>query len=482
MVTRGLFLAASASAGVLGSMQVVAAEEPTPASAIATFVAGFDAGALPPAAVQRANLAFIDSLGVMLAGSRSEPAHIVAEMVREEGAAPTTTIAGRALKSSPQLAALANGVALHALDYDVTTTAGQPTAALVPALLAVAEGRHSTPAQLFAAYNIGFEVAMRLLRACPAFAQTGWHSTGTVGTIAATVACAKLLNAPPAAIVNAVGISTSLAGSLSANFGTMTKPLHAGQAARNGVMAARLATRGFTASATALEGNNGYFVDFCRDLQWSPAPFADLGRRSDLAEIGFKVKPYACGGLGHTAIDAALAVRAMLDGRIDAVSEVHVGVTKQAAKYVATTYPSTIEGSKFSVPYVIATSFVHGAPRLSTFSAAGIADPKVKAFAAKISVAPDPEFGDSIDPNPARVVAVLADGKRVESLITYPIGSQQTPMSAAQIEAKFVDCAVPTLDEGTARRMFATWQTLSAQTSFAGLWPLLHRADAGAKA
>jgi 2-methylcitrate dehydratase PrpD len=490
-VSRGLFLAASASASVLGSVKRVAADETSPAPvaaaidparAIAAYVAGFDAGSLPPLAVQRANLAFIDSLGVMLAGSRSEPAHIMAEMVREEHAAPLTTIAGRALKSSPQLAALANGVALHALDYDVTTTAGQPTAALVPALLAVAEGHHSTPAEVFAAYNIGFEVALRLLRACPAFATTGWHSTGTVGTIAAAVACAKLLKAPPEAVVRAIGISASLASSLAVNFGTMTKPLHAGQAARNGVMAAVLATRGFTSSAVALDGGNGYSLDFCRDLAWSNAPFGDLGRRSDLAEIGFKVKPYACGGLGHTAIDAALAVRAMLDGRIDRIAEVHVGVTKQAAKYVATTYPSTIEGAKFSVPYVIATSFVRGTPRLATFSDAEIADLRVKTFAAKISVAPDPEYGDSIDPNAARVVAVLNDGKRLESLIKYPIGSQQNPMTKEQIEAKFLDCAVPTLDLATAKHMFATWQSLNTQTSFASLWPLLHHPDAPAKA
>jgi 2-methylcitrate dehydratase PrpD len=487
-----MFLAAGATTGVLGSAQRVAADETSPAPApapnvpaidsaraIAAYVTGFDAGSLPPQAVQRANLAFIDSLGVMLAGSRTEPAHIVVEMVREERAQPVTTIAGRSLKSSPQLAALANGVALHALDYDVTTTAGQPTAALVPALLAIAEGRHSTPAEVFAAYTIGFEVAMRLLRACPDFAKTGWHSTGTVGTIAAAVACAKLLNASPAAIVTAVGISASLASSLAVNFGTMTKPLHAGQAARNGVMAAVLATRGFTASTIALEGRNGYFVDFCRGLQWSLAPFEDLGHRSDLAEIGFKVKRYACGGLGHTAIDAALAVRAMLDGDIDQISEVRVGVTKQAANYVATTYPSTIEGAKFSVPYVIATSFVRGTPHLATFTDAAIADPRVKAFAAKISVALDPAFAESVDPNPARVVAILADGKHVESFITYALGSQQLPMSKEQIEAKFLDCAVPTLDPATARHTFATWQSLNTQTSFAALWPLLHRPDAG---
>lgn len=491
MVSRGLFLAASASTGVLGGVRLVAADETAPAPAvppvatidparaIAAFATSFDARTLPPLAVERANLAFIDSLGVMLAGSRSEPARIVAEMVREEHAAPTTTIAGRSLKSSPQLAALANGVALHALDYDVTTTAGQPSAAFVPALLAIAETHHSTPAEVFAAYNVGFEVVQRLLRTCPDFAKTGWHSTGTVGTIATAVACAKLMKASPEAIVTAIGISASLASSLTVNFGTMTKPLHAGQAARNGVMAAVLATRGFTSSAIAIAGSNGYLLDFCRDLTWSLAPFGDLGHRSDLAEIGFKVKRYACGGLGHTAIDAALAVRAMLDGHIDQIGEVHVGVTRQASHYVATSYPSTIEEAKFSVPYVIATSLVRGTPRLSTFSDAAIADPRVKAFAAKISVALDPEFAESIDPNPGRVVAVLADGKRVESFIKYPLGSQQVPMSKEQIEAKFLDCAVPALDLATARTTFDVWQSLSTQTSFAALWPLLHRPDAG---
>ena len=125
---------------------------------------------------------------------------------------------------------------------------------------------------------------------------------------------------------------------------------------------------------------------------------------------------------------------------------------------------------------------MRGTPRLSTFSDAAIADPRVKTFAAKISVAADPEYGDSIDPNAARVAVVLTDGKRLESLIKYPIGSQQNPMSKEQIEAKFLDCAVPTLDLAMAKHMFATWQSLNTQSSFATLWPLLHNPDVPAKA
>ena len=159
-------------------------------------------------------------------------------------------VIGQSLRASPQLAALANGVANHAMDYDFSLLNGQSAAPVIPALLPLAELTNATPADVLGAFIIGCEVATRLLRSSPRMINDGgWHSTGVIGVIAATAACAKLLKLPVDKTAESLGIAASLASGLPVNYGTMTKPLHAGNAARNAVMAATLAGRGFTSHA-----------------------------------------------------------------------------------------------------------------------------------------------------------------------------------------------------------------------------------------
>src|SRR5438105_4655984 len=270
---------------------------------IAEFVAGFDLKIAPPEVVNRARVGFIDTMGVMLAGSREEVAHIVVDMVKAEGSAPSAGIVGQPLRASPQLAALANGVAAHAMDYDFTFLSGQSVSPLIPAILPVAETSGATPADCLAAFIVGSEVAARLVRASPRISNDGgWHTTGVVGTVAAAAACARLLKVPADKITDVIGISVSLASGIAVNYGTMTKPLHSGNAARNGVLAASLGARGFTAEHAALEGGAGFFDTFGRGLAHSYEPFNDLGSRFDLVSIGYSLKAYPCGGRGHTAI------------------------------------------------------------------------------------------------------------------------------------------------------------------------------------
>src|SRR5262249_34012044 len=160
--------------------------------------------------------------------------------------------------TSPQLAALANGVAAHAMDYDFTFLSGQSVSPVIPAILPVAETTGAAPSECLAAFIIASEIAARLIRASPRISNDGgWHTTGVVGVIAATCACARLLKLPPEKIAHAVGIAASLASGIAVNYGTMTKPLHSGNAARNGVLAASLANRGFTAQHVVLEGSAG---------------------------------------------------------------------------------------------------------------------------------------------------------------------------------------------------------------------------------
>ncbi len=367
-----------------------------PAQAIAEFIVNFDLKNATPVVIDRARVAFIDTVGVMLAGSQLQPADIVCDMIKLEGSAPAATIVGRSLRASPQLAALANGVFAHAMDYDLTYFAGQAIAALIPAILPVAETSGAAPSEILSAFIIGAEVCGRMSRAAPKMSRTnGWHATGTVGAMAVAAACARLLKAPAAAIPDIIGITASLASGVSANFGSMTKPLHAGHAARDGMLAVLLGAHGFTASASALEGRDGFFENFARGLDWSLEPFKDLGQSYDLAQYGYKLKPYPSGGLGHTAIDAALELRSSVP--LSDIASVEVAITKYAGRRYTARYPQSIENAKFSGPYLVAYTLVHGAPMLAAFTEEALSDEAVRIFARKVSLVTYQEYADVLE-------------------------------------------------------------------------------------
>ena len=447
-----------------------------PSQVIAEFITAFDLKNAPPLVIERARTAFIDSIGVMLAGSREPASDMVCDMIKLEGSAPAASIVGQSLRTSPQSAALANGVAGHAMDYDFTYFAGQSISAVIPAILPLAETSGATPAEALAAFIVGAEVAGRISRASPTQARTGgWHSTGVVGTLAAAAACARLLKIKAEAIPDVIGIATSLASGNSSNFGTMTKPLHAGHAARDGIMAAQLGGRGFTANASALEGRDGYFETFSRGLKWSLEPFQDLGRSYDLATYGYKLKRYASGGLGHTGIDAALELRELV--RLADIDRVEVAFTKYAQRRITDRYPVTVENAKFSASYLAAYTLVHGVPTLKAFTEEALRDEQVRAVARKVSLATYQEHADLLAESPAKVTVHLTNGQTVERSKYYASGSVQVPLTPAQIEAKFFDCASHAMSADAARKLFGWLGRIDEQQSFDELWPLLRRAE-----
>src|SRR5499427_8062610 len=390
---------------------------------IADFVVGFDMTSLPPLAIERARLAFIDTLAVMLAGSREEGSEIVCEMVRQEGAGPKVSVVGQSFRTSPQLAALANGVAAHIMDYDMSSLLGQPTSPIIPALLPLAESTGAPPAEVTAAFIVGFEVCLKFARSAPEQSRAGgWHAVSSIGTIGAAMACARLLRVPREHIADVLGIAASLTGGLSANFRTMTKPLHSGTSARNAILAATLGGRGFTASAAALEHPvSGYFRAFDRGMRVSFEPIAELGHHYDILERGFKPKRYPCGGLGHTAIDATLELRDEI--KAADITAIKTSITKFAASRIGSAYPTSIESAKFSMPYVAAWTALHGPPLLNAFTEAAIHDEAVRALASRVSVATDPEFADVMDESPSRVTVTLADGRTLEKMRYYASGT-----------------------------------------------------------
>jgi len=445
-------------------------------SLIADFVIGFDIKAVPQPVIDRARTVFIDTIGVMLAGSHEDVSHLAVEMVKGEASAPQATVVGQSLRASQQLAALANGVASHAMDYDFTFMRGQAAAAVIPAILPVAEAAGATPAEMIAAYIIGAEVVARVVRADqdgPLF--DAWHTTGVVGGIGAAAACARLLKVPAAAIPDVVGIAASLASGFNANFGTMSKPLHCGNAARNGVMAALLGKSGFTSNPAAIEGRHGYLNSIGRDLPVSIEAFKDLGRRYDLVEGRHRFKPYPCGGLTHTTIEAALELRGKVGTRISEIKSIHCFVARSAGQRAGTQYPSTVEAAKFSVGYLVPYALIHGAPKIAAFTEKALQDERLKALAVTVTASVDPELGPGGDDSPARIRITLADGQVLEQRKDYASGSYRNPITPAQIQEKFLDCATQIMSADAARRIYAFLDTLPAQPSLDPLWPMLRK-------
>ncbi len=417
---RRIFLASAATSLVAASSDLSLAQEQKGAAPggtralaeiIAQFTLDFDLKKAPPELLERSRIAFIDTLGVMLGGAHEDVAALARNMILAEESAPRASVASSTLRASPQLAALANGVAAHAMDYDFSYASGQAISPVIPALLPMAESLGSSPLEVMAAFVIGAEVAGRLVRTMPKIsALGGWHAVGMVGPIATAAACCRLMKLPAPAVIDAVGIAASLSGGVSANFGTMTKPLHSGVAARNGVMAAQLAAKGFTASRTALEGKSGYFDTFNRALPQTTGAFGDLGARYDLLTRGYKLKRYPCGGLSHTAIDATLLLRQQLENRVGEITRVDAGITKNAAQRIKGSYPDTIESAKFSMPYIGAWTILNGPPSLRTFTMEAIADAQVKSLSTKIFHQVDAEFADEVEEAPGRVRVTLANG------------------------------------------------------------------------
>jgi len=292
---------------------------------LARFVVAAD----PPAAARAtAARAFVDTLGVTLAGA-TEPAACSVRRVIEPHAAGRCRVFGTALRVSAEQAALANGTAAHALDYDdmCFVSLAHPSAPLVAAALAAAETIGASGRTVLDAYIVGFEIEGRLGRVMnPRHYQRGWHCTSTLGTIGAAAAAARLAQLDSVACGHALAIAASEASGLKENFGTMVKPLHAGLAARNGVVAAQLARAGMTASEAAIEGPQGFLAAMDSEHQALGAHGADLGRRWEILDTGITVKLYpSCAGT-HPTLDALLDLRRRERLTRDEVESIEVGV------------------------------------------------------------------------------------------------------------------------------------------------------------
>ncbi len=406
----------------------------------------------PEAALIQIRRAALDTIGCMLAGAAEPVASIVREVARAEGGLPLCTVVGTSLRTSPTWAALANGAAGHAHDFDDTNFAllGHPSVPLLAAALACGEAEMADGATVALGYAIGFEVDAALgIALNPDHYTRGWHATTSIGTLGCAAAAARMLGLDASQTRHALGIAASLASGLKENFGSMTKPYHAGHAARNGVLAAQLARGGMTASESALDGRQGYAAAFSGTGLVADV-FDRLGQRWEIVTSGIAVKPYPSCALTHSAIDALVELRAAHQVLPADVAAIEVGVHRVVPDVLRHDRPTSPLERKFSMPYCAAVALAHGGVALGDFEE-GPADAIVNALVPRVRMVVDPSLPDSLEQQAwTRVKLTLTDGRVLASPAGGAMGHPDRPLSPEALRDKFLACACPVLSRDDA--------------------------------
>lgn len=424
---------------------------------LARFVAETDS--VSDDAIEAAKRAVLDTLGVALAGSREGSARIAAAIAAERGGREEATVIGHGFRAPAGEAAFVNGIAAHALDFDDVSLPmrGHPSVPLLPAVLALGEKSGASGRGLLSAFVLGFEVQARLGRAIgEAHYAAGWHATSTFGALGAAAASACLLRLDAAKTQTALGIAASLAAGLQANFGSMTKHLHVGHAARSGLEAAELAARGFSADAGALDA---FLRLMSAGVEPDLSPFGSLGDPWEIVSSGVAVKLYPCCYATHRALDAALELRQRhaLDPAIQSVA---VEVNRGGLLPLRDQPPATGLEAKFSMEYCLAAALADGSVGLASFSDEAVARPAVRDVMSKVVVTESAEPGDFPIGGYAEARIALSDGAEHRLRVDTPRGDPSRPLSWDELAVKFRDCAALALPGDDVERTLAIVERL----------------------
>ena len=423
---------------------------------------------LSDAARHQARRGVLDWIGCALAGSKHRTVSTLLAVLQETSGRPVATVLGRGLKLGLTDAPLANGQMGHVLDYDDTHMGGvvlHTSSPVLAALLALAERKQVSGAELMLAYAVGFEAGVRAGRTAPGHHKGGWHLTGTLGSIAAGVAAGRLIGLDAQRLTYAMGISATQASGMQQNRGTMCKSFHAGKAASNGVLAALLAEQGFDSTQEIIEGKRG-FSRVYSDVATPEELTAGLGNSWLIEANGHK--PYACGVVLHPLIDAVIAVRNRDNIDPASVDEVGLRVHPLVLSITGVVEPSTGLQSKFSTLHSAAVALIDGAAGVAQYSDAKAKDAAVAALRRKIK----PVADDTLRKDEAHA-SILAGNQRHDVHVAHASGTTDNPMSDAAIEAKFLANATPVIGAARAGHARDLVWTLEQQTDLRALIALL---------
>ena len=420
---------------------------------IARFVADTPAADIPAQATEKAKKVLADTFACVIAGAGSEVAEPLLRYVERAGAAGDRPILGTRVRTSPELAAMVNGTFGHSLDFDdvLTMMPGHPSSIVLASLLASLGPEKTSGAQLIDAYVIGIEVGAKIgLGITNGHYNRGFHGTGTLGIFSAVAALCRFQRLDANAIRTALGMASSMASGVRRNFGTMTKPLHTGWAARNAIVAVELARCGFTAALDTLEAKSGFFAAYGAERSDPDVPCAALGRPYVVVDPGIGLKRFPCYNGSQRAMHGVLQLRRSLGFDAKTLERLECRMPPGGLQVLIYPRPKTGLEGKFSLPYVLAAGVLDGEYGLRSFTDEAVNRPAVHALMERIEVTEDVRCGGYdplLETRPAGArgfveVEVTTSAGRNETIrVDAAPGHPSLELGWDDIRHKFLDCA-----------------------------------------
>jgi 2-methylcitrate dehydratase PrpD len=450
-------------------------QEATITSEIANFVSNLEFERIPPEAVRIGKRCVLDGLGVILAGSNQACTQAVLKTCRDLANGGLSTAFGFSqVKFPPAIAALINGTAGHALDWDDTQLSTSsdrifgllthPTIPPLTACLALGESLPQVSGKDFLnSFLVGFEVECKIAEAIhPTHYKQGFHSSGTIGVFGSAMAAAKLLNLNTNQIRHILGIAASMGSGIRVNFGTMTKPLHVGMASQNGVMAALLARNGYEANLNALDGQWGFFQVQGGGFDHDRIS-GRIGNPYTIVEPGVSVKPYPCGSLTHPSMDAMLNLVLENDLQPDDIQEVVLFAGTNILNPIRYETANDELEAKFCMPFLLTAIAISRKAGRKEFTKEFVLSPQVRSLMKRMRTQFDPEIeAQGWDKMRSRVEITLLDGTRLIRTADGYRGGPDLPLSDEELQAKFNDCTEELLSPQIRQEVFSTIAALDS--------------------
>jgi 2-methylcitrate dehydratase PrpD len=442
---------------------------------IARFVADARAADFPVDATEKAKKVIADTFACIIAGAGSETAQPLLRYVARTGCTGDRPILGTHVRTSAELAAMVNGTFGHSLDFDdvLTMMPGHPSSIVLASLLASLGPAKTSGLQLIEAYVVGIEVGAKIgLGITNGHYNRGFHGTGTLGIFSAAAALAKFHRLDADAIRTVMGLVSSMASGVRRNFGTMTKPLHTGWAARNAVVAVELARCEFTAAPDALEAKSGFFAAYGAERSDPNVACAALGRPYAIVDPGIGLKRFPCYNGSQRAMHGVLELRRKLGLTAETLARLECRMPPGGLQVLIYPRPKTGLEGKFSLPYVLAAGVLDGAYGLGSFSDEAVNRPAVRALYDRIDVTEDVRCGGHdplLETQPAgargfvEVEVRTTDGRSETLRVDVAPGHPKLELGWDDIRHKFVDCAEHGgVDSQRAERVFEDLTRLEA--------------------
>lgn len=407
---------------------------------LAKFIADTNNNEIPADMYEHAKIALLDTVGVTLAAKEEPLTKKLLHLADFLGGNKQSTVIGHAVRKSVSQAALINGAASHALDFDDTSARfwGHATCSIYSSLLALGELEHKNGREFLAAYLIGLEVGFITADSVgEEMYRAGFHNTGTLGIVASGAGCARLLGLDKDKASNALAIATTQSSGLKRSFGTMCKPFHAGKAAEGAVMAALLARDGFTGADDILEGPNGLLV--AHGGKVNDFAMGTLGRKWGVEDL-FQKYHAACNWI-HSPIEAALAIKKDKKLKADNIQSIQIVTSDIALKTADVVQPRNGLEGKFSIPYCVASALESGNTGISAFTDEAVSSPKIQALIAKTKVRAHPKA----EPFDARVIVQTTDGNRYSQDYNVMENIPTIEEKKVRVRQKFEETASPAL-------------------------------------